>query len=186
MRNSGISIIKSVANLKISWSFFIRKIQRSTRTLDCDKYRLKSKGKFFSFCWAIFLYFSTPISWVMSYDKKCPRFVDPVRGWVNESFLLLLNRSLPHQTTKSTARASTPNLPSPWKSQKRRRSSSSEASVQTSKMRTSGTTSASSDKWVGQFLFSFPKMGRYCSWGIQIRKLTLLWSLLFSKVYVIG
>ena len=83
MRNSGISIIKSVANLKISWSFFIRKILRSTRTLDCDKYRLKSKGKFFSFCWAIFLYFSTPISWVMSYDKKCPRFVDPVRGWVN-------------------------------------------------------------------------------------------------------
>ena len=80
--NSGISIIKSVANLKISWSFFIRKILRSTRTLDCDKYRLKSKGKFFSFCWAIFLYFSTPISWVMSYDKKCPRFVDPVRGWV--------------------------------------------------------------------------------------------------------
>ena len=81
MRNSGISIIKSIANLKISWSFFIRKILRSTRTLDCDKYRLKSKGKFFSFCWAIFLYFSTPISWVMNYDKKCPRFVDPVRGW---------------------------------------------------------------------------------------------------------
>ena len=51
--------------MKISWSFFIRKILRSTRTLDCDKYRLKSKGKFFSFCWAIFLYFSTPISWVM-------------------------------------------------------------------------------------------------------------------------
>ena len=84
--NSGISIIKSVANLKISWSFFIRKILRSTRTLDCDQYRLKSKGKFFSFCWAIFLYFSTPISWVMSYDKKCPRFVDPVRGWDNIIF----------------------------------------------------------------------------------------------------
>ena len=66
MRNSGISIIKSVANLKISWSFFIRKILRSTRTLDCDKYRLKSKGKCFSFCWAIFLYFSTPI--FMSYE----------------------------------------------------------------------------------------------------------------------
>ena len=80
MRNSGISIIKSIANLKISWSFFIRKILWSTRTLDCDKYRLKSKGKFFSFCWAIFLYFSTPISWVMSYDKKWRRFVDPVRG----------------------------------------------------------------------------------------------------------
>ena len=75
--------LNSVANLKISWSFSLEKILRSTRTLDCDKYRLKSKGKFFSFCWAIFLYFSTPISWVMSYDKKCPRFVDPVRGWVN-------------------------------------------------------------------------------------------------------
>ena len=91
MRNSGISIIKSVANLKISWSFFIRKILRSTRTLDCDKYRLKSKGKFFSFCWAIFLYFSTPISWVMSYDKKCPRFVDPVRGWVK---LIIVNQDV--------------------------------------------------------------------------------------------
>ena len=90
--NSGISIIKSVANLKISWSFFIRKILRSTRTLDCDKYRLKSKGKFFSFCWAIFLYFSTPISWVMSYDKKCPRFVDPVRGWVKHKYEI--NREL--------------------------------------------------------------------------------------------
>ena len=82
MRNSGISIIKSVANLKISYHFSLEKILRSTHTLDCDKYRLKLKGEFFSFCWAIFLYFSTPISWVMSYDKKCPRFVDPVRGWV--------------------------------------------------------------------------------------------------------
>ena len=65
MKNSGFSIIKSVANLKISWSFLLEKILRSTRTLDCDKYRLKLKGRFFSFCWAIFLYFSTPISWVM-------------------------------------------------------------------------------------------------------------------------
>ena len=65
MRNSGFSIIKSVANLKISWSFLLEKILRSTRTLDCDKYRLKLKGRFFSFCWAIFLYFSTPLSWVM-------------------------------------------------------------------------------------------------------------------------
>ena len=47
--------------------FSLEKILRSTRTLDCDKYRLKLKGRFFSFCWAIFLYFSTPtcISWVM-------------------------------------------------------------------------------------------------------------------------
>ena len=65
MKNSGFSIIKSIANLKISWSFLLEKILRSTRTLDCDKYRLKLKGRFFSFCWAIFLYFSTPISWVM-------------------------------------------------------------------------------------------------------------------------
>ena len=65
MKNSGFSITKSVANLKISWSFLLEKILRSTRTLDCDKYRLKLKGRFFSFCWAIFLYFSTPISWVM-------------------------------------------------------------------------------------------------------------------------
>ena len=50
MRNSGISIIKSVANLKISLSFSLEKILRSTRKLDCDKYRLKLKGKFFSFC----------------------------------------------------------------------------------------------------------------------------------------
>ena len=50
MRNSGISIIKSVANLKISYHFSLEKILRSTRTLDCDKYRLKLKGKFFSFC----------------------------------------------------------------------------------------------------------------------------------------
>ena len=96
--NSGISIIKSVANLKISWSFFIRKILRSTRTLDCDKYRLKSKGKFFSFCWAIFLYFSTPISWVMSYDKKCPRFVDPVRGWVNISYQIMVHLQYMYST----------------------------------------------------------------------------------------
>ena len=46
MRNSGISIIKSVANLKISYQFLLEKILRSTRTLDCDKYRLKLKGKF--------------------------------------------------------------------------------------------------------------------------------------------
>ena len=45
--------------------FSLEKILRSTRTLDCDKSRLKLKGRFFSFCWAIFLYFSTPTSRVM-------------------------------------------------------------------------------------------------------------------------
>ena len=46
MRNSGISIIKSVANLKISWSFLIRKILRSTRTLDCGKLGSNRRGNF--------------------------------------------------------------------------------------------------------------------------------------------
>ena len=82
IRNSGFSIIKSVANLKISWSFSLKKILRSTRTLDCDKYRLKLKGRFFSFCSAIFLYFSTPISWVMIRNVITPRFVDILRRWV--------------------------------------------------------------------------------------------------------
>ena len=62
MQISGFSITKSVANLKISWSFLLEKILRSTRTLDCHKYRLKLKPRFFSFCWAIFLCFSTPVS----------------------------------------------------------------------------------------------------------------------------
>ena len=96
MWNSGISIIKSVANLKISYHFSLEKILRSTRTLDCDKYRLKLKGKFFSFCWAIFLYFSTPISWVMSYDKKCPRFVDlPMRNPLSQRVIHWLNGIMP-------------------------------------------------------------------------------------------
>ena len=63
------SITKSVANLKISWSFLLEKILRSIRTLDCDKYRLKLKGRFFFFLLSylpLFFY-----SYIMSYDKKC-------------------------------------------------------------------------------------------------------------------
>ena len=77
-------------------NFSLEKILWSTRTLDCDKYtcRLKMKGKFFSFCWAIFLYFSTPISWVMSYNKKCPRFVDHLRQWVNQWKLMCYFKSI--------------------------------------------------------------------------------------------
>ena len=56
-------------------NFSLEKILRSTRTLDCDKYRLKLKGRFFSFCWAIFLYFSTPISWVMIRNVINPTFL---------------------------------------------------------------------------------------------------------------
>ena len=44
MKNSGFSIIKSVTNLKISWSFLLEKL--STRTLDCDKIGSNWRGDF--------------------------------------------------------------------------------------------------------------------------------------------
>ena len=84
--------------------FSFEKILRSTRTLDCNKYRLKLKGRFSSFCWAIFLYFSTPISWVMIRMSSIPHFWGHLRQWVitKRELVLVMTKCMPFPITNSS------------------------------------------------------------------------------------
>ena len=57
-------------------------MQNDSYIFGTEENRLKLKGKF---CYISDLCYYLPLffySYIMSYDKKCPRFVDPVRGWV--------------------------------------------------------------------------------------------------------
>ena len=84
MRNSGISIIKSVDQFEDN-HFSLEKMVYSVHVglminIGCKL----NAGKFvlLSVELSSFIFLLLYHEFSSSYDKKCPRFVDPVRGWV--------------------------------------------------------------------------------------------------------